>query len=281
MTATCPNGHSSSADDYCDVCGAPIPTGAAGTSAPAGAEQPTSVDTPAVVAGPAETRDVTGSATPADTAGQATSAATAPGGQVCPDCATSNTADALFCEGCGYDFTTRTSSRDSAAATSPSGDAAAAGASAGPADAAAVPGAGAPSFAWVAEVWIDPDWYAAQQATDPMPSPGLPAVVPLRKTSLLIGRHSQSRNIVPDIDCTLDTATSRRQAQLTTDGSRWFIEDLQSANGTFVSSASGSLPEDPITSGVRQELQADDRIHVGAWTRIVIRTATADEIASL
>jgi hypothetical protein len=232
-----------------------------------------------MVAGPAKTPDVTGSATAADTAGQGTSAAT--GGQVCPDCATGNTADALFCEGCGYDFTTRTSSRDSAAAAdSTIGNAAAAGAPAGPVDSAATPGAGA-SFAWVAEVWIDPDWYAAQQATDPIPSPGLPAVVPLRKSSLLIGRHSQSRNIVPDIDCSLDVATSRRQAQLTTDGSRWFIEDLQSANGTFVSSASGSLPEDPITSGVKQELLVDDRIYVGAWTRIVIRTATADEIASL
>jgi hypothetical protein len=188
----------------------------------------------------------------------------------------------LFCEGCGYDFTTRTSSRDSAAAANTTtGNVAAADAAAGPADAAAVPDASAPGFTWVAEVWIDPDWYAEQQATDPMPSPGLPTVQPLRKTSLLIGRHSQSRNIVPDIDCALDTAASRRQAQLTTDGGRWFLEDLQSANGTFVCPASGPLPADPITPGVKQELQVDDRIYVGAWTRIVIRRATADEIASL
>ena len=25
---------------------------------------------------------------------------------------------------------------------------------------------------WVAEIWIDPDWYADQESTDPLPSPG-------------------------------------------------------------------------------------------------------------
>jgi hypothetical protein len=32
---------------------------------------------------------------------------------------------------------------------------------------------------------------------------------------------------------------------------------------------------------VKQELGADDRIYVGAWTRIVIRRATQDERATL
>ena len=31
----------------------------------------------------------------------------------------------------------------------------------------------------MAEIWIDPDWYADQKSTDPLPSPGLPIVVPL------------------------------------------------------------------------------------------------------
>ena len=72
----------------------------------------------------------------------------------------------------------------------------------------------------------------------PLPSPGLPEVVPLRPTSLLIGRKSASRNIHPEIDCEPDSGASRRQAQLTTDGSRWCVEDLESANGTFVGAAS-------------------------------------------
>ncbi|MBK8867156.1 MAG: FHA domain-containing protein [Actinomycetales bacterium] len=131
---------------------------------------------------------------------------------------------------------------------------------------------------WVAEVWIDPEWYAVQEAEEPMPSPGLPAVVPLAVRSALIGRVSTSKNITPDIDCTQDSGVSRRHAQLTTDGTRWFVEDLGSANGTFVGPASGPLPNDPIESGPKRELADDDRIYVGAWTRIVVRRATPEEI---
>ena len=88
---------------------------------------------------------------------------------------------------------------------------------------------------------------------------------------------SKSRNIHPEIDCETDTGVSRRQAQLTTDGTRWWVEDLESANGTFVGAASGALPEDPIPVGVKRELKPDDRVYVGAWTRLVIRRATDDE----
>ena len=138
-----------------------------------------------------------------------------------------------------------------------------------------------PAVDWVAEVWIDPAWYAAQESPDRMPSPGLPAVVGLRSKSVLVGRTSQSRNIHPEVDCDTDSGVSRRQAQLTTDGTRWWVEDLDSANGTFVGSASGSLPEDPIAVGVKRELAPDDRVYLGAWTRIVIRPATDDERATL
>jgi hypothetical protein len=50
---------------------------------------------------------------------------------------------------------------------------------------------------------------------------------------------------------------------------------------TFIGRASGTLPEDPIPVGVKRELEPDDRIYLGAWTRLVIREATEDEIASL
>jgi hypothetical protein len=130
---------------------------------------------------------------------------------------------------------------------------------------------------WVAEVWVDPDWYAEQASEEPCPSPGLPVVVPLPAQSLLIGRVSKSRNIHPDIDCTSDAGVSRRQAQLTTDGQRWWVEDLQSSNGTYVAAASASLPTDPIPPGQRRELGPDDHIYVGAWTCIVVRHATPEE----
>ena len=39
------------------------------------------------------------------------------------------------------------------------------------------------------------------------------------------------------------------------------------------------LPEDPIVPGQRRELNADDRVYGGAWTRLVVRKATPEEKA--
>ena len=222
----CPAGHDSTATDYCDVCGVAMPSD--GSSAPAA---PT---TPSV---PAATE--------------------------CPNCAAANSKDALFCEACGYDFTTGSMPRR-----------------AEPAAAIPDPGNISPPLAaaWVAEIWIDPDWYADQESTDPLPSPGLPQVVPLHNTSILIGRASRSRNISPDIDLSSDSGISRRHAQLTTDGKRWFVEDLGSSNGTYVGGSVGALPKDAIPQGQKKEINADDRIYLGAWTRLVVRKASAGEI---
>jgi hypothetical protein len=249
MIAICPVGHSSLAQDYCDVCGLPIDS----------------------------------TTTPAATSTDAVNSQ--PGLQPCPNCGAGNLVDALFCESCGYDFTTGTLPRPLVTSGSP--DAAhlnqvqPAQTTDTPATGNGSAAASAETFDWVAEVWIDPAWYEAQQSPDPMPSPGLPTVVPLRSKSILIGRTSRSRNIHPQIDCEPDSGVSRRQTQLTTDGNRWWVEDLDSANGTFVAAATGPIPVDPIPVGVKQELAADNRVYVGAWTRIVIRRATEDEKASL
>ena len=183
-----------------------------------------------------------------------------------------NAPDALFCEACGYDFTTGTMPRPAAPTNA---------LDLGTPAAATAPDPVAPSVEveWVAEVWVDPDWYAGQESDEECPSPGLPVVVPLRAQSLLVGRRSVSRNIHPDIECASDVGVSRRQAQLTTDGQRWWVEDLQSSNGTYVGSASGPLPDDALPPGQRRELAEDDRIYLGAWTRIVVRRATPEEQA--
>lgn len=300
--ATCPQGHPTQNTDYCDVCGAPV------ASAPAAA--------PAM-----------------------TPAAPAPQPQTCPNCDSPNPADALFCEACGYDFTTGTKPRaasaaadllslDTPAPTPPAEPAMAEPVPApgatplpepepepapepetvgepiqpalvtdevavpaatpapavlltdepAPATPAAQPASPAAPVTWVAEVWVDPEWFDVQGAQEAMPSPGLPTVVPLPATSALIGRTSTSRNVHPDIDCGTDSGCSRRQAMLTTDGQRWFVEDLGSANGTYVGVNGAPLPEQPITA--RTELVEDARIYVGAWTRIVLRRATPDERAA-
>jgi hypothetical protein len=245
---TCPNGHPTTATDYCDTCGAPL--AGTGTGTPA----PTTTGAPAAAGAPA------GSATG--------------GTQLCPNCQTQNVADALFCEACGYDFTTGAMPR--AAAPPSSLDLGAAAPVAQP----PVPLASAVPLEWVAEVWVDPDWYAEQDSDEPCPSPGLPAIVPLTVRSVLVGRVSKSRNIHPEIDCGADIGVSRRQAQLTTDGMRWWIEDLQSSNGTYVGPDSGPLPTQPLTPSQRHELAEGDRVYVGAWTRLVVRRATDEEKAS-
>jgi hypothetical protein len=197
----------------------------------------------------------------------AASPAAAPDTGSCPNCSAANPANALFCEACGYDFTTGSMPRPVAPPAPSLPD---------PASPAANP---SPVLTerWVAEVWIDPDWYVDQKSTDPLPSPGLPLVVQLKNTSVLIGRASRSRNITPDIDLSSDNGISRRHAQLTTDGSRWWVEDLGSSNGTYVGGNVGALPTTPVPPGQKQEVSADDRIYVGAWTRIVVRRATDGE----
>jgi hypothetical protein len=190
-----------------------------------------------------------------------------------------NPANALFCEACGYDFTTGQAPR---AVSSLDLDAPA-GVSSGraTADTPEVPEPIAPPLgaAWVAEVWIDPDWYAEQDSSDPLPSAGVPVVVPLKTKSVLVGRTSRSRNIHPDIDLTTDNGISRRHCQFTTDGSRWWVEDLGSSNGTYVGGPLGPLPTVPITPGEKREVAPDERIYLGAWTRVVLRKAAPGEIS--
>lgn len=235
-TVVCPNGHSSTSTDYCDVCGAPIES-----AAPAEAPEPAAV----------------GTAT------------------TCPHCGAPASSLALFCEVCGYDFTTGTAPAP-VAPTAPAPVSAPTPAVEAPAALPTPAPDGAES--WVAEVWVDPDWYAAQQPEDPMPSAGLPGLVPLRERSVLVGRPSVSRNIHPAVDCGTDSGVSRRHCQLNTDGQRWWVEDLQSANGTYVSRAGDPLPTTPIPAGQRKEIEDGDRLYLGAWTRIVIRTALPGEV---
>ena len=257
-TTTCPNGHDSASPDYCDTCGAPM-----GATLEPDASSPSRSGSDPVASGADSGSVVAGGG----------SAPATPTTQPCPNCTQANTVDALFCEACGYDFTTGTMPRPATPTNSLDLDA--------PPPEGTVPDFVAPSVEveWMAEIWVDPDWYADQESDDPCPSPGLPTVVPLRAQSLLIGRRSQSRNIHPEIECASDVGVSRRQAQLTTDGQRWWVEDLQSSNGTYVGAASGPLPVDPLPPGQRRELAEDDRIYLGAWTRVVVRRATPEEQA--
>ncbi len=228
MSVRCPQGHESSTSDFCDVCGEPIAAGA--TSAP---EVPAPAPAPSSLSLPDP--------------GAPTATAL-----VCASCSTDNPPDALFCEACGYDFTTGQLPVAPVASvfTGPE---------------------------WMAELWIDADWFAHQEAPGGPPTSGAPATVALRATTIAIGRRSGSRKLYPDIDCSGDGAVSHRHAQLILDRDRWYVEDLGSTNGTFVGSPGEPLPVTPLDPHQRRELADDERVYVGAWTRIMVRRATTGE----
>ncbi|MGH9271056.1 MAG: FHA domain-containing protein, partial [Ilumatobacteraceae bacterium] len=204
-TFTCPNGHESTDPEWCDTCGAKL--GAAPTAAPS-----------AGVAG-----GDPGSAPSADPGATPTGTGTIPstGAVDCPHCGTPNEPGALFCEGCGYDFTTGQApptTEESEAVEGTSGP------------------AGEAPEGWVMVVEIDPGWYhlKGELADQALPSPSS-STVPLTTNTVLIGRTSQSRNLHPEIALDGDTGVSRRHAQLvhSTEGT-WTIVDLGSSNGTYV-----------------------------------------------
>ena len=229
-TFTCPQGHESHDPEWCDVCGARL--GAAPVNPP----------TPDAPDGP----PATGQAT------QASPAATV----ACPNCRAINEAGNLFCEECGYDFTT---------GQAPQG---------APAEEASPDEEPVGGPTWVVVVEVDPQWYALKGSLADTPCPPASThTVTLHGRTTLIGRTSSSRAVHPDIALDQDTGVSRRHAQLVNDGATLTIVDLASTNGTFVV-AGGDQPDDdtaPLAADETRTLADGDRVYLGAWTRLTLR----------
>jgi hypothetical protein len=242
-TTLCPNGHASTTSDYCDTCGAPI-GGSPSSAAPA--------------------------APPVQSAPPDPAAAAAPGGPsaqsaqnvTCAHCGAQNPADALFCEVCGYDFTTGQAPPPETPRPVVTH-----------ASAPTVAPAPAPTSGWAVEISADAGWYASKATgdTDPFPVNATARLVALTGHVALIGRESASRGIHPEIDAGADSAVSRRHAQLVRTGHSWQVVDLQSTNGTYVGRAGLAPPDDPLPSGQPVDLAPGDSVFVGAWTRINLR----------
>jgi FHA domain len=250
---TCPSGHDSASDDFCDVCGIRI-----------GAPTLSSVD-----AGPGP------SATASASVGPST-------GDVCPACGAPRTGQ--FCEDCGHNFVS------AAPVPVPPAPAQQAPVPPDPVPPAPVPPAPVPpvtalpavdgadgvpgSGTWSAAVTADRGYFdAVQAASGPdADSIGFPAYCPERRFRLTggevrIGRRSASRGIDPEIDLTgppADPGVSRLHAVLIAapDGS-WSVIDPGSANGTLVNGS-----EIPANEPV--PLRDGDRINLGAWTLVTV-----------
>ncbi|MDH2426291.1 FHA domain-containing protein [Sphaerisporangium sp. TRM90804] len=289
--ATCPAGHDSADEEYCDVCGA-LMTGAPGQAAPA----------------------------PPASSG-------APRGEgPCPDCGAPR--GGRFCESCGYDFVLGGSSQ--AFAPPPSRPAADPGAPAQPAQPAqawrpaqivrpgssqprpdpagpaptqgrhegaphsqgwhegAGPQSGRPQTTgdpgsrggpagsgWLAVVAADRGHYEAMIA---LGGPDAARVafppycperrIPLAGREMRIGRRSRTRSLEPEIDLSgppEDPGVSHLHAVLLAepDGG-WRLVDPGSANGTLLNGKS-------VEVNVPVPVGDGDRVNVGAWTVITLR----------
>ncbi|MBA9002401.1 MULTISPECIES: FHA domain-containing protein [Thermomonospora] len=247
---TCPNGHSSVADDYCDVCG-DLMAGAAPAPAPTPGGDPP--------AGPSGGPDG--------------------GDEPCPACAAPRTG--RFCETCGYDF--ETGNRPAVSRPTLQFP----GVPAQPQQQAAAPAVPAPIYqrpvqrpapgGWSAVVSADREYFETVLADLGPDGASLkfPPFAPQRRYMLVgrqvrIGRRSASRGFVPEIDLSTppeDPGVSHIHAVLMArpDGT-WVLVDPGSTNGTTINGSTEPIPfneEVPVHDG--------DRIHVGAWTTITLR----------
>jgi hypothetical protein len=260
--ATCPSGHASASDDFCDVCGVLI-----------GAAPELGFD-----AGPGSS----GAAALDGTQGGGLAAGgSAPPAEACPQCGVTRAGQ--FCESCGHDFTTAWGAPPSAAQTvgpapvpSAPVPSAPAGLATAPETVVAASGAGLPDTAvrWAVVVTADRGYFDSVQAAGG-PDVGtveFPAYYPQRQfalsgTEVRIGRRSVSRGITPEIDLSMppaDPGVSRLHAVLlrSPDGT-WAVLDPGSANGTLVNGS--EIPE-----GQAVPVRPGDLIHVGAWTAISV-----------
>ena len=175
----------------------------------------------------------------------------------CPHCNELNPSDALFCEVCGYDFTT---------GQVPAPTVVASPATAQPVDSA---------VGWLVVVEVDKQWYGLKGTLADQPCPSSSSsTIPLSNHTALIGRSSQSRGLHPEIALDADTGVSRRHAQFVRDGDSLTVVDLSSTNGTYVVGADGTPDEKTLAMvpGVPTELRDGDRVYVGAWSRLTVRS---------
>ncbi len=246
--ATCPAGHASASDDFCDVCGVLIgaaPSLAAPDPEAAAGGPPTAAGTP-------EPGPPTGAATDA---------------VACPRCGVMQAG--RFCEGCGYDFAAAPAP---APAPAPASAAIPAQASAASAPDTVGPAAPAARLAWAAVVTADRAYYDSVQAAGGPDAAAIafPAYCPQRRfrldgAEIRIGRRSATSGISPEIDLSVppaDPGISRLHAVLlrAPDGS-WAVIDPGSANGTAVNGSE-------IPPGQAVPLHEGDRVHLGAWTEL-------------
>lgn len=234
---TCPQGHDSADEEYCDVCGRSMdgPTPASGAVPPADTVQ----------------------APPATAVSDVP-----PPGATCAACGTALAG--RFCEACGHDSLAALPTVAPEVEPVPAVP---------PVPAIRMPEAAR----WTATVTADRAYYDSVMAVDGPDAGGITFPpfcpdrhFPLQGQQISIGRQSRSRGIRPDIDLIgppEDPGVSHLHALLIAqpDGS-WSVVDLDSANGTVVNDE-----QPPLRPNTPRPLADGDSVYLGAWTRITLR----------
>ncbi|HVV13420.1 FHA domain-containing protein [Amycolatopsis sp.] len=179
----------------------------------------------------------------------------APESRPCPVCGAS--LEARFCENCGADSLAATVSPEAAPAPV---------AAAGPVAART----------WSVTVSADRAYFEKVKAeggpdAEPIEFPPFcpERHFPLSGAQVTVGRRSQSRGILPDIDLTgppEDVGVSRLHALLVAGPAGWSVVDMGSANGTYLNQTHTPLP-----ANEPHPLAAGDEVHLGAWTTLTFR----------
>jgi hypothetical protein len=133
---------------------------------------------------------------------------------------------------------------------------------------------------WVVTVHADRDYHelvlarrpadATGTVTPDFPTDATPREVVLRTDEVRIGRAGgPSSSDAPEIDLAgppPDPGVSALHAVLMAlPPDRWVVMDASSTNGTTL-----NYDEDPLTPDTPVALSSGDRIHVGAWTTLII-----------
>lgn len=206
----------------------------------------------------------------------------------CPICSTDNEAGALFCDQCGASLTPMNDTGNAAehfgagivAPTAAPNTCGVCGAAAVAGDAfcnecGAALGAPLPTAGQVGIAQAPPAPSAAPAAARiPVSSGAAPAAhaqillgngqnVELGgRESYLIGREDPISGIYPEIDTSAsdgDTSgVSRRHAEIVRQSNQWFLQDLNSTNGTFVNNQR-------LAPHTRHPLRSGDQIRLGKW----------------